>query len=155
MIDYQIILEKQFSYVKDILLTRKDNFHESFEKPLFEGEPTAAEVYMHGLNSFYKSCVKLISPEKNNSELKLEVNRELGLPSQYIELYERTLQIFKELLQKMAEENLNKHIVFPLNPEKTISIIDWIGLNITHTAMHVGQALRLQALYIRNISDEG
>ncbi len=153
MIDYQLILEKQFSYVTDIFLSRKDSFSESFEKPLFPSEPSAAEVYIHGLSSFYKSCVNLIAKEGDNSLVKFEMNKNLDLPSQYLELYENTIQIFKQVQQKMANEDLNTCIAFPLNPEKTISILEWISLNVTHTVSHVAQAIRLQALFFRNKSE--
>ena len=151
--DYLIVVEKQFSYLKNILLTRKGQFQESFENSVFEGEPTAAEVYTHGITSLYKSCAKILNPEINGSTFKLELNCELELHEQYIDLYNRTLRILKEIQQKMTKEELNRHIVHPLNPETKISILDWIGLNVMHTVTHVGQALRLQSLYIRNKLD--
>ena len=153
VMDYQIILEKQYSYTKNVLLARKDQFHESFEKSLFKGEPTAADVYIHGITSLYKSCVKILMSESDESKFNLEINEELDLPEQYIDLYERTLQIFKEIQQKLTNEDLTKHIVHPLNSDTKISLLKWIGLNVMHTVTHVGQALRLQSLYIRNKLD--
>ncbi|MHA2247246.1 MAG: DinB family protein [Candidatus Hodarchaeales archaeon] len=151
--DYLIVVERQFSYTKDILLARKDQFQESFKNSVFEGEPTASDVYIHGITSLYKSCVKILSPDINKSMLNIEINRELELPEQYIDLYKRTLQILKEIRQKMTDEDLNRHIVHPLDPDTKISLLKWIGLNVMHTITHVGQALRLQSLYIRNKLD--
>ncbi|MFX1508318.1 MAG: hypothetical protein ACFFDC_19730 [Promethearchaeota archaeon] len=149
--DYLIIVERQFSYTRNILLARKSQFQESFENSVFEGEPTAADVYIHGITSLYNSCAKIL--ETNESRFNLEINKELDLPEQYIDLYERTLQILKETQQKMTNEDLNKYIVHPLNPDTKISLLKWIGLNVMHTVTHVGQALRLQSLYIRNRLD--
>ncbi|MFX0126448.1 MAG: DinB family protein [Candidatus Hodarchaeota archaeon] len=151
--DYLIIVEKQYSYIKNIFLTRKEQFQESFEKPVFEGEPTAAEVYIHGITSLYKSCAKILNPEINETTFKLELNTELEFHEQYIDLYKRTIQVLKKIQQKMTPEDLNRHIVYPFNPDTKISILNWIGLNIMHTVTHVGQALRLQSLYIRNKLD--
>ena len=52
--------------------------------------------------------------------------------------------------EKMTEEELKKHMVYPFNPDTTISVLEWIGLNIMHAVTHIGQALRLQSLYLRN-----
>ncbi|MFX0087424.1 MAG: hypothetical protein ACFFAU_17370 [Candidatus Hodarchaeota archaeon] len=153
--DYLVVVERQFSYTKDILLARKAQFHESFENPIFEGEPTAADVYIHGITSLYKSCAKILKPNTNESKFNLTINKELDLPEQYIDLYERTLQILKEIQQKMTSGGLNRYILHPFNPNTKISLLNWIGLNIMHTVTHVGQALRLQSLYIRNKLDKG
>ncbi|MFX0185903.1 MAG: DinB family protein [Candidatus Hodarchaeota archaeon] len=151
--DYLIVVERQFSYTKNILLARKAQFQESFENSVFEGEPTAAEVYIHGITSLYESCAKILTPEINESKSNLEINKELDLPEQYIDLYDRTLQILKEIQQKMTKKDLNRYVVHPLNPDTKISLLKWIGLNVMHTVTHVGQALRLQSLYIRNKLD--
>jgi hypothetical protein len=150
IVDYLIVVEKQLRYTKNIILGRKEQFQESFENPLFEGEQTAAEVYIHGLNPLYKSCMKILDPKVDDSITKLEFNNELPLYEQYIDLYEQVLAILKELEVKMSEVDLKEHIKYPFNPDKTISRLEWIGLNIMHAVTHVGQALRLQSLYVRH-----
>ncbi|MHA1977073.1 MAG: hypothetical protein ACW98F_11380 [Candidatus Hodarchaeales archaeon] len=148
--DYLIIVERQLKYAKNIILGRKEKFQESFENSLFEGEQTAAEVYIHGLTPLYKSCMKILNPEIAESALKLERKSELSLTDQYIDLYEQILKILREIEEKMKEEDLKGHIAYPFNPETTISRLEWIGLNVMHAVTHVGQALRLQSLYLRN-----
>ena len=54
--DYLVVIEKQLGYAKNAIMGRKEHFQESFENPLFEGEQTAAEVYIHGLTPLYRSC---------------------------------------------------------------------------------------------------
>jgi hypothetical protein len=151
LIDFIIILEKQFSYAKKVLLTREKNFHESFEQPLFEGEATAADVYVHGIEPLYKTSHKILEPEINESMTLLEKDTKLSLPNQYIELYERTLQLLKKIQLVLKEEDLNKPIMISSDSEHKIPLIEWIGLNIMHMLTHVGQALRLQSLYLRNM----
>ncbi|MFX1517205.1 MAG: hypothetical protein ACFFC6_12955, partial [Promethearchaeota archaeon] len=129
---------------------RTDQFQESFENPLFEGEQTAAEVYIHGLTPLYKACMKIVNPEVDESIVKLELNNELSLPNQYIELYERVIDVLRQIKEQLTEEDLRRHIVYPFNLDTTISILEWIGLNVMHTVTHIGQALRLQSLYLRN-----
>ena len=148
--DYLIILEKQFSYTKNLLLARKDQFHESFEKSLFKGESTAADVYIHGLTPLYKACMKILNPEIDESTLTLEFNGELSLPEQYIDFYEEVIRILKEIKEKMISKDLEEHIVYPFDPDTTISRLEWIGLNVMHAVTHIGQALRLQSLYLHH-----
>jgi hypothetical protein len=150
LIDFIIILEKQFSYAKKVLLTREKNFHESFEQSLFEGEATAADVYVHGIEPLYKNSSKILEPEINESTIVLEKDTNLNLPNQYIELYERTLQLLKKIQLELKEEDLNKPVMAFSDSEYKIPLREWIGLNIMHMITHVGQALRLQSLYLRN-----
>ncbi len=148
--DQIIVVERQLRYVKNVLLERKENFQESFENSLFEGENTAAEVFIHGLTPLYKYSMNLLHPEITEKTLELNLNRDLPPPNQYIDLYERVLNVLRDINEQMSEEELKEHIVFPFNPETTISRVEWIGLNIMHTVTHIGQALRLQSLYVRH-----
>ena len=74
----------------------------------------------------------------------------MAVYDQYIDLYEQILMILREIEKNMTRAVLKEHITYPFNPETTISRLDWIGLNIMHAVTHVGQALRLQSLYIRH-----
>lgn len=148
LIDFIIIVEKQFSYAKKVLLSRGKNFHESFEQPLFEGEATAADVYVHGIEPLYKNSYEILEPKINESMILLEKDTKLSLPNQYIELYERTIQLLKKIQLVLNEEDLNKPVM--AFSEHKIPLREWIGLNIMHMLTHVGQALRLQSLYLRN-----
>jgi hypothetical protein len=150
--DFIIIVERQLRYAKNVIMGRKAQFQESFENPLFEGEQTAAEVYIHGLTPLYKACMKILYPEINETDLKLEVKSELPLQEQYVDLYEQNLKALREIEEKVKEEDLKEHITYPFNPDTTISRLEWIGLNVMHAVTHVGQALRLQSLYLRNKS---
>ncbi|MFX0173862.1 MAG: hypothetical protein ACFE9L_18415 [Candidatus Hodarchaeota archaeon] len=144
------ILEKQFSYLKKVLSNRKEKFQESFECSLFNGEPTASEVYVHGLKPLYKNCYKILNPDFNDSSIKFEMNVNLNLIERYIELYERTLQLLKQIRLELTDEDLNKPLNVSTELKPQISIQEWICVNVMHTVTHIGQALRLQALYIRN-----
>jgi hypothetical protein len=144
------VVEKQLRYAKNVIQGRREHFQESFENSLFEGEQTAAEVYIHGLNPLYKSCMKILDPKIDDSVLKLDLNNELPVYEKYIDLYEQVLKVLKELESKMSEVELKEHITYPFNPDTTISRLEWIGLNIMHAVTHVGQALRLQSLYLRH-----
>ncbi|MFX0052357.1 MAG: hypothetical protein ACFFAJ_07975 [Candidatus Hodarchaeota archaeon] len=145
-----VILEKQFSYLKKVLSTRKEHFQESFECSLFNGESTASEVYVHGLRPLYKNSYKILKPDFNDSSIKFEMNMNLNLIERYIELYERTLQLLKQVQLKLTDEDLNKPLKVSVESKSQISLREWICLNVMHTVTHIGQALRLQALYIRN-----
>jgi hypothetical protein len=94
--------------------------------------------------------MKILYPETNEVTLKLEFNQELPLPEQYIEVYEQNLRLLKEIEKKITEEKLKEYIAYPFNPDTTITRLEWIGLNVMHAVTHIGQALRLQSLYLRN-----
>jgi hypothetical protein len=136
--------------MKKVFSTRKEYFQESFECSLFNGEPTASEVYIHGLKPLYQNSNKILRPDFNDSSVKFEMNMNLNLTERYIELYERTLQLLKQIQIKLTDEDLNKPLNVSPGLKTQISIREWICVNVMHTVTHIGQALRLQALYIRN-----
>jgi hypothetical protein len=80
----------------------------------------------------------------------LKNQSDLNRPGQYIDLYEKILYFLEKAEQNLSEEDLNEKIAFPFNPKTRITQRDWIGLNIMHMLTHIGQALRLQSLYLRN-----
>jgi hypothetical protein len=146
--DFRIIVEKQYSYVKKVLLSRSEHFFDSFKNSIFEGEQTAEEVFIHGITPVYNLLYKLVYDDINKP---IPINQsDLNRPGQYIELYEKILHLLEKAEKNLSEEDLNEKIAFPFNPKTRIIQRDWIGLNIMHMLTHIGQALRLQSLYLRN-----
>ena len=148
--DHLIVVERQFSYVKNVVQNRKEFFQESFEKSLFEGDQTAADVYLHGVTTLYKYCSKLHYPELEEGKHHIELDRTLPLLEQYLDLHERTVLILREIKNKFSNKDLTQEIINPLNPDSKIILLEWIGLNVMHSVSHVGQALRLQSLLLRH-----
>ena len=141
-------MEKQYSYVKKILISRSEHFSESFKNSIFEGEQTAAEVFIHAITPVYNLFYKII--QKDINKPIPEVQSDLNRPDQYIDLYKQVLFLLEKAELNLTDENLNQKIVSPFNPKTLIIQREWIGLNIMHMLTHIGQALRLQSLYLRN-----
>lgn len=149
LFDSLIVIEKQLSYTKKVLSTRKEHFQESFEYPLFNNEKSAAEVFIHGITPLYQYCHKILDGKIDESEPNLELNAKFDLPEQYLDLYERTFLLLKAVQQQLTEKDLNQFVdVF--NSQTQMRLREWLSLNIMHTVTHIGQALRLQSLYLRN-----
>lgn len=151
MIDAINVMEKQFSYINKVLTARKEHFQESFEKPLFEGEQSAAEVYTHGITTTFRYCRKIID-NKTGESAAFEPDIELEDPNKYLNLYEKTLHLLREVQQQSTEEDLNREVA-TFNSKTLMPLREWLSLNIMHTVAHVGQALRLQSLYIKHKLD--
>ncbi len=147
--DILLVVERQFSYIANVFHNRRQAFQESFENSLFEGEQSAADVYLHGVKTLYKYCSKLLNPDFEESRHIIEFDQKLSVLEQYIDLYKRTLLILKEIEQKFTNEELKQKVINPLNPASNIVLLDWIALNVMHSITHIGQALRLQTLYLR------
>jgi hypothetical protein len=148
--DLVILAEKQFFYTKKLLLRRKEHFAESFRGSLFQGESTAGEVFVHGIEPLYQFCHKVLRSNTNETSTKFELAPDMSLPEQYIELYERTVHLLKKLQLKLTEEDLNNPVLALSNFDSQTQLRELLCLNIMHTISHIGQALRLQALYLRN-----
>lgn len=144
-----MVVEKQFSYTKKIFASRKEFFQTSFKNPLFEGEQSPAEVFIHGITPLYQNCCNILNIEFNEHIFAIDHVSEITKPERYIELYERTLFLLKEIQKNIKEEDFNNFLDIP-NSESRITLREWLNVNIMHTVTHVGQALRLQSLYIRN-----
>jgi hypothetical protein len=141
-------VEKQFSYVKKVLESRSASFSKSFQNPLFEGEPSAAEVFIHGITPAYNlfNTPGYDNFKKPISNFSSDQNR----PGQFIGLYKQILLDLEIAEQNLTENDLNEMVAYPFNPETQIMRREWIGLTLMHMLTHIGQALRLQSLYIRN-----
>ncbi|MFX0084854.1 MAG: hypothetical protein ACFFAU_04205 [Candidatus Hodarchaeota archaeon] len=150
MRDLVILAEKQFSYTKRLLLRRKERFTESFSDSLFQGESTAGEVFIHGIEPLFHFCYKILGSNTDESSTKIELDHDMNFPEHYIELYEKTLELLKILQLKLTEDDLNKPILFSSSSNSKKPLRELLCLNIMHTITHIGQALRLQALYLRN-----
>ena len=150
MRDLVILAEEQFSYTRRLLLHRKEHFSESFNSSLFQGESTAGEVFIHGIEPIFKFCHKILGTNTDKSSPELEIGSNMNLPEQYIDLYENIIHLLKKIHLKLTEEDLNMPISVSSNSSFQKPLRELLCLNIMHTITHIGQALRLQALYLRN-----
>ncbi|MFW9779356.1 MAG: hypothetical protein ACFFE8_10930 [Candidatus Heimdallarchaeota archaeon] len=149
MMDSIVVLEKQLSYVRNVLRSRKEHFQESFENRLFTNEKSAAEVYIHGITPLFQSCQKLLESGNDHPTPDPSLNASFGPLEQYLDLYARTISLLKKVEQQLQENDLNKYIdVF--NGQTQMKLREWLNLNVMHTVTHIGQSLRLQSLYLRN-----
>jgi hypothetical protein len=153
MIDSVDVLEKQFSYVRTVLTTRRKHFQESFEESLFANEKSAAEVFIHGITPLYESCQKLLANGSENPQPGPVLNTNIDPLEQYLDLYNRTILLLKTVQQQLTETDLNQ-VVDVFNSQSQMKLRDWLNLNVMHTATHIGQALRLQSLYLRNMMEK-
>lgn len=149
---FTIGLHKQLEYVKSILLQRNDkSFELSLNNSLFPGEPTAIDVYIHGVSSLFWASKKLQFPNEDEQKFSLSIEPEssISLMDQMVNLYKKANDAFTVYLESINEDDLEKKIPSPIGGDDMV-LHDWLGINIHHTIGHVAQALRLQALYLRN-----
>ena len=151
---FTIGFTKQLRYVRKVLSDRNSHsqsFEASLKNPLFSGEPTALEVYVHGVSSLFWAIQKLRFPAKDDQEFSLAIDPESTIPlmDQMVDLYQKAIDALTIYLGSISEDTLKEKIPNPFS-ESEIGLLDWLGINIHHTIGHVAQALRLQALYLRH-----
>ncbi|MFW9855502.1 MAG: hypothetical protein ACFFFG_10600 [Candidatus Thorarchaeota archaeon] len=152
MFDSIAVIEKQLAYVKKVLPARREHFQKSFENPLFKNEQSAGQVFIHGITPLYKYCLEILDRDNPEFAPNLELNPKFALHLQYLELYERTVSILKAAREKIMDEKLNKKGHF-INSQTQMTLREELSLAIMHAVTHIGQALRLQSLYLRNSLD--
>jgi len=149
---FTIGLHKQLEYVKSILSQRNNkSFELSLKNSLFTGEPTAIDVYIHGVSSLFWASKNLQFPNKDEHQFSLSIDSEsnISLMDQMVNLYQKAIDAFTVYLGSVNEDDLEKKIPSPFGGDDMV-LNDWLGINIHHTIGHVAQAIRLQALYLRN-----
>ena len=149
---YTIGLQKQLEYAKNVLLQRNNkSFELSMKNSLFPGEPSALDVFTHGVSSLFWASKNLQFPNMDEHEFSLSIDPEsnMSLMDQMVNLYQKAIDAFTVYLGLVNDEELKIKIPSPIGDGDMI-LHDWLGINIHHTIGHVSQALRLQALYLRN-----
>jgi len=145
-------LRKQLDYMKKVLSDRDiETFDLSLKNPLFPDEPTALEVYIHGVSSLFWAAQKLRFPNKDDQgfALAIDPNANIPLKDQMVDLYQKSITALKKYLGTVTEAELESKIPSPFGGGEMV-LLDWLGINIHHTIGHVAQALRLQSLYLRH-----
>ncbi len=143
-------LKAVYSYAKSLFDKRKENhFEDSMIKPLFDGEETAQNVFLHSVSILYWASYTVLKPEAKEGEYKLELDpaSESPLHIQLLELFKKAMGSFIEARSQFNEEDLSRKFKSSFG-EMTYET--WFGFMIHHTIGHIYQAFRLQALYLRH-----
>jgi len=143
-------LEFVYDWVKNLYEKRKDvNFEDSMKKPLFEGEQTAIDVFMHSISILYWGSKKLTNPEADNKDISISLDPESKEPlhDQLLGLFKKAIDAYTEARNLFKEDDLKNKFKSPFGREMTYE--DWFGFNIHHCIGHMYQSLRLQAIYLR------
>lgn len=154
MESFTIGFTKQLRYVRKVLSdrnTHSESFEASLKNVLFAGEPTALEVYIHGVSSLFWAAQKLRFPTMDDQQFVLAISPESDVPlmTQMIDVYQEAIDALTAYLGSITKDALKTKIPSPFGSGE-IRLLDYLGINIHHTAGHVAQALRLQALYLRH-----
>ena len=143
-------LEFVYDWVTNLFEKRKGrNFEDSMKKPLFEGEQTAIDVFVHSISLLYWSSKKLTNPEADNKDISISLDPESKEPlhDQLLGLFKKAIDAYADARNLYKEEDLKNKFKSPFGREMTYE--DWFGFNIHHSIGHMYQALRLQAIYLR------
>ncbi|MFX1374500.1 MAG: DinB family protein [Promethearchaeota archaeon] len=139
-----------YDYVKDLFEKRKDNhFEDSMKNPLFEGEQTAIDLFIHAISLLNWASRKTVDPDVDNKEIAIKLDPESTAPlhEQLLDLFNKAIEAYVEARTKYKEEDLQNKFKSPFGREMTYE--DWFGFIIHHTIGHIYQVLRLQAIYLR------
>ncbi|MFW9941648.1 MAG: DinB family protein [Candidatus Thorarchaeota archaeon] len=139
-----------YDYAKSLFEKRKDNhFEESMKTPLFEGEETAFNVLVHAITTLNWAMKKMLNPDADNKDIAIKLDPASSAPlyEQLLDLFNIAIDAYVEARTKFKEEDLQNKFQSPFGREMTYE--DWFGFNIHHTIGHIYQALRLQAIYLR------
>jgi hypothetical protein len=92
---------------------------------------------------------KMTNPDASNKDIsiKLDPNSTAPLHEQLLDLFNKAIGAYEEARVKYKEEDLKNSFQSPFGREMTYE--DWFGFIIHHTIGHIYQALRLQAIYLR------
>lgn len=142
-------LEFVYDYAKSLFEKRLDHFEDSMRNPIFEGEQTAIDLFIHAISLLNWASRKTIDPDVDNKEIAIKLDPESTepLPQQLLELFNTAIKAYVEARSKFKEEDLQNKFTSPFGREMTYE--DWFGFIIHHTIGHVYQVLRLQAVYLR------
>ena len=143
-------LKAVYGYAKNLFDKRKDNhFEDSMNKPLFDGEETALNVFLHSVSVLNWASNTILKPEAKEGDFKLELdpNSESPMYKQLTELFKKAMGSFIEARTQIKDDELNKTFKGPFGE---LSYENWFGFMIHHTIGHIYQAFRLQALYLRH-----
>ena len=159
MDEFYAVLEQQFNYFQQVMGERYEQdrvrFQDSLKKSIFPGEPTALQVFTHGVDSLYYSSKKIMNPKIEEHECKLEtmIEKKENLYEGLVEAYQIALDAFKTIVDTYSVDQ-NEEEVQTTFPNRTMKLQQWIAINIFHTVGHIAQAMRIQAMYLRNIQNE-
>ena len=139
-----------YGYAKNMFDKRKDNhFEDSMKKPLFDGEETALNVFLHSVSVLNWASNTILNPDAKEGDFKLDLdpNTESPLYKELTELFKKAMGSFIEARTQIKEDELNKTFKGPFGE---LSYENWFGFMLHHTIGHIYQAFRLQALYLRH-----
>jgi hypothetical protein len=137
MIDGELVLKKLHQYVINVLKKREEYGEDSLVESLYSTEVSALKIHAHGVNTLGKYLNHDFEPPEEASDPYLFIkDSPTTLTNQLIEAYDNLMYNFSEKMQKLSKSQHQKHL-------------DLICTLIMHTIAHAGQALRLQAVYLR------
>jgi hypothetical protein len=147
MDQYISVLTLQLKYMKQVFAKRTsdlDKFSQSLIQPLFPEEPSAFDVFKHGVESLYWGIKIAVSPgtsvDKNFS--LIDTQSYDNLQEQLEMAYDQAIATFIEHAPLFTKEKLAVKFMTPFGREMTFRT--WFGINLHHTVGHVAQALRIQ-----------
>ncbi len=143
-------IKAMYNYAKNLFNKRKDNhFEDSMKKPLFEGEETAINVFLHSISVLNWASNTILQPDAKEGDFKLELDPTSKFPlhKQLTELFKKAMGSFIEARSQIKENELKNTFKGPFGE---LSYENWFGFMLHHTIGHIYQAFRLQALYLRH-----
>ncbi len=139
----------QYNYVTQLFQRRSERFEQSFTRSILENEPTAEEVFRHAIMTMYKHSVRLMDPSKPLSSINMELDASLPLKERYLEGYRLAIETFEKAVRTIPPDQLDEKAEMAPPHAQHMTLREWLSFVAMHTVGHVAQALRLQAIALR------
>jgi hypothetical protein len=158
MYEFYLVLQQQFNYFKGVLGERynqdQSQFQDSLRNPVFPEEQTALQVFTHGVDSLYFSSKKIMNPKIKEHECKLasSIAKKENLYEGLLEAYQIALDAFEVIVQTFSADRSEEEVQTTF-PNRIMKLHKWVAINVFHTVGHIAQAMRIQAIYLRNIQN--
>ena len=144
-IDALAILQANFDYVKSLLTRRAETSNDvsvrqseyALINPLLENTDSAEDLFRHGTHTLYHFSHYDFTPPEDLEFHPFEEKENQSLIEELIDRYQQTITAFSKYMDRAPSADIEKH-------QKLISIL------VMHLIGHVGQAIRLQKLYLEH-----
>jgi hypothetical protein len=145
-------LQIHYNFVKYTLTTRHGSNDDAFRTALNEFDFPPAVIFFHGVHALYRMVRMIDQPDLNFREIDMPRKSKVSITEELMELYDEAITSFRNALSAISTEDLEEEIPSPLNGQP-IQRKQWYAQSIMHTIHHVGQAVRIQGIIDRKLTN--
>ena len=151
-VDIAQSLQIHHRFVSYTMTTRHGSNDEAFKTALNEFDFPPASIFYHGVHSLYRMVKLIEDPDLHFREIPFYRKNDVSITDELLSLYSETIEQFVEKLELMSDEDLENEILSPLSG-KSIKLKDWFAQSIMHCIHHIGQAVRIQGMVDRKLTN--